>query len=204
MKGIDRAYLLYGVILLLISVACGKSNPVTSPQVPLVTEPASISVNGTEITIIGVIQTGSLSTFNTVLNANSAVTTVVLENVPGSDDINDSFGIGRRIRAEGLRTHIPAEGVVASGGTDIFIGGVVRTAEEGSYIGVHSWASDEVRGIDLPDSDPLHQPFITYYQEMGLPSNFYFFAVRAASPEIVHWMTETEITQFNLIATPTL
>ncbi len=196
-----RMCFLYVLTLLVISVACGKSNPISSPQVPLVVEPATISVSGTQITIRGVIQSGSLSTFNTILNANSAVTTVVLQNVPGSDDVNASFGIGRRIRVEGLRTHIPADGVVASGGTDVFISGVVRTADEGSYIGVHSWASDEVRGIDLPDSDPLHQPFIAYYQEMGLPSNFYFFAVRSASPEIVHWLTDTEITQFNIIAT---
>ena len=194
-------YPLYLTVLLFFSVACGNSNPVTSPLVPLVTETATISVSGTQITIRGVIQKGSLSEFNTILDANSAVTTVVLENVPGTDDTNASFGIGRRIRAEGLRTHIPADGVVASGGTDIFVRGVIRTAGEGAYIGVHSWISDGTRGIDLPNSNLLHQPFITYYQEMGLPSDFYWFAVRSASPEIVHWMTDTEITQFNLIAT---
>ena len=194
-------YPLYLTVLLFFSVACGNSNPVTSPLVPLVTETATISVSGTQITIRGVIQKGSLSEFNTILDANSAVTTVVLENVPGTDDTNASFGIGRRIRAEGLRTHIPAVGVVASGGTDIFVSGVIRTAGEGAYIGVHSWISDGTRGIDLPNSNLLHQPFITYYREMGLPSDFYWFAVRSASPEIVHWMTDTEITQFNLIAT---
>lgn len=200
---IQRVCMLRVLAVLLFVAACNKSNPLSSPQVPLVENPAVISSSGSEIRIRGVIQTGSLSTFNTILNADSGITTVVLENVPGSDDVNDSFGIGRRIRAERLNTHIPAEGVVASGGTDIFIAGVGRTAEDGAYIGVHSWSdSDGVRGIDLPNSDQRHQPFIDYYQEMGLSSDFYFFAVRAASPELVHWMTDTEISQFSLIAVP--
>ncbi len=60
------------------------------------------------------------------LDANPNVRTLVFTRVPGSSEDDVNVEIGRMIRARGLTTYLPARGVVASGGTDLFLSGARR------------------------------------------------------------------------------
>jgi hypothetical protein len=43
--------------------------------------------------------------------------------------------------------------------------------------------------------------YLDYGREMGLPDDFYWFTIDAASPQDIHWMTRTEMEQYNLLTT---
>lgn len=216
-----RSFRLYIAFILVIGLSC-KNNPTTSttpttgtPFTPTVQIPtlsdfdAQFTVIGTEMTIEGRIKTNSSTLFNSVLAANAGVTTVIMENVPGTLDTDASFAIGRAIRSNGLATVVPAGGFIASGGTDIFLAGVTRTisgpntTKLAGLIAVHSWEAGFTRGSDLSISNPLHQPFLTYYSDMGIPDSFYWFAINAAAPDTFHVMTAAEISQHGVVTTTT-
>ncbi len=195
--------------LIIVVGACDKGNsndvnpfasqPSSTFQIPDYDEgDATFSASGTNITISGLITSSSPDSFNALLALNSGINTIILQNVGGTKDADASFAIGRTIRSNAFSTTIPAGGLVASGGTDIFLSGTIRTLESGGYIGVHSWESGLYVGSELPTTSDLHQPFITYYAEMGISSDFYWFAVNAAAPDSVHWMTNAQINQYGM------
>jgi len=216
-----RSFRLYIAFILVIGLSC-KNNPTTSttpttgtPWTPTVQIPAlsdfdaQFTVIGTEITIEGRIKTNSSTLFNSVLAANAGVTTVILENVPGTLDTDASFAIGRAIRSNGLASVVPAGGFIASGGTDMFLAGVTRTISgpnttklrtyRRAFLGSRLYA----RQRDLPTSSPLHQPFLTYYSDIGIPDSFYWFAIKAAAPDSFHVMTTAEISQHGVVTATT-
>ena len=125
-----------------------------------------------------------------------------MQNVEGSVDDEANLNAAKLVRAKGLNTLIPSDGIVASGGTDFFLAGTKRTVEDGAKIGVHSWAG---AGIDnaamLPKSHPEHQKYLQYYEEMGIASEFYWYTLVSASSDDIHWMTPMEQKKYQL-ATP--
>ncbi len=214
-----RCFRLYIAFTLVLGVAC-KSNPTTSTttgttptstvQIPSLSNfDTQFTVSGVEMTVEGRIKTNSTTLFNNTLAANPGVTTVILKNVPGSLDANASFAIGRAIRSNNLATVVPAGGFIASGGTDMFLAGTTRTisgpsvTEIAGLIAVHSWEAGPTQGIDLPVSSTLHQPFLTYYSDIGIPASFYWFAINAARADSFHVMTAAEITQHGVVTATT-
>jgi len=51
-------------------------------------------------------------------------------------------------------------------------------------------------GAQLPREHPLHRDFIQYYRDIGLPEDFYWFALNTAPPDAIHWMTPDELDRF--------
>lgn len=155
----------------------------------------------------GVIDDTTLGSLQQGLRNNPQLDTLILQNVPGSADDEQSLTkLSRFIRGQGLTTRVPSDGVVASGGTDMVLMGATRIIEPGACIGVHTWAAgglfgDEA-GSDLPRSDPAHQLYLTFYQEMGIPEAFYWYTLAAAGPDDVHWMSPEEINRYGLSTTP--
>jgi len=129
------------------------------------------------------------------------VTTILFQDVPGS--INDEINVetGRLIRQAGFTTMVPSDGIIASGGVDLFCAGVQRVIEPGAQIGVHSWAGmgDEIVPADLPRDHPAHDFQIAYFQQM-LPDGveFYFYTLNAAPAEDIHFMSADEIKRWKL------
>ena len=113
--------------------------------------------------------------------------------VPGSMDDDTLVRVGRILHRSGLATHVPADGMVASGAVDFFLSSASRSFEEGAKIGVHSWAGGDGDGSTLPKSDPAHQMYLDFYQEIGIPEGFYWFTLEAAPAEDIHWMTDQEL-----------
>jgi hypothetical protein len=119
--------------------------------------------------------------------------------VPGSDT-DSNLEAARLVRGAGIGTYIPADGMIASGGTDFFLSGVQRVVEQGACIGVHSWADDgdRRRAADIPREDEAHKVYLDYYRDIGIDEAFYWFTLRAAPAEGMHWMTEAEIRQYRI------
>jgi hypothetical protein len=161
-------------------------------------EPVEFFAQGREIIAVGDIDGEALDIFLDVVEDNPQVDTLVLEWIGGSVDDAANLELSRAVRALGLATLVPADGLVASGGTDLFLAGRTRILEPGACVGVHSWAGDGIEGRDLPRDAREHAPYLHYYAEMGVAKDFYWFTLDAASAEDMHWMTATEAANFGL------
>lgn len=129
------------------------------------------------------------------------VKTIVMEYVGGSVDDVSNLEASRIIRNAGLNTLVASDGFIASGGTDFFCAGVIRTVEEGAQVGVHSWAGGNISNAALlPKDSEDHKKYIDYYKEMNMPDpeGFYFFTVNAADASDMYYMTMEELGQFGL------
>jgi len=130
------------------------------------------------------------------------VKVIVMTDVPGSIDDDSSLRASRMVRAHGLNTHVPSDGEVASGGTDFFQAGVRRTCGNGAKFGVHSWAEFAAEGTDYPRDSEVHEMYLEYCDEMGIPQSFYWYTLEAAPAADIHWMTADELIQYNMLTVP--
>ncbi|WP_442264774.1 hypothetical protein ACSIGC_10485 [Tenacibaculum sp. ZS6-P6] len=147
----------------------------------------------------GVIYSNTLEDLKEVLNSNPQVKTLVMEEVPGSIDDHINLLASREIRKRNINTYIPRNGMVASGGTDMFLAGKKRNADVTAKIGVHSWADGDKEGIDYPRDNEVHIMYLKYYEEMNIPTDFYWFTLEAASASNIHNMTTKEIDKYKIL-----
>ena len=164
--------------------------------------PFDMDVNGDWAACYGTIGPTTPARIMRLLLEHPQVKTLVLVDVPGSMDDDSCLRASRLIRHHGLNTHVPTDGEIASGGVDMFCAGVHRTVEAGAMIGVHSWGGAGESGATVPRNDESHQMYLEYGRQMGLPDDFYWFTIDAASPQDIHWMTRSEMKQYGLLTTP--
>lgn len=159
--------------------------------------PASFVVEGDEAVMAGVIDSSTPAEVRDLIDDHPEVTTIVMVDVPGSDDDVANLEASRLIRAAGFATHVPADGEIASGGVDFFLAGATRSYGPGAIFSVHSWAAGDGRtGADLPQDDPEHDLYLDYYAEMDVDEDFYWFTLEAAPADSFHDMTEAELERF--------
>ncbi len=163
-------------------------------------DPLSVEIRSEMIIASGVIDGTTPTILGDAIQQNPNAKTLILLNVPGSVDDISNLKIAREVRAAGLKTVVPADGMVASGGTDLFLAGVQRTIESGACIGVHSWAGGTIfnirQGRDYPKDAPEHEKYLNYYDQMGIPSEFYWYTLDVADAESIHWMRDSEIKRY--------
>ncbi len=157
---------------------------------------ATFEVTGELAIMQGVIGATTPSSVLELAFMNPEVRTIVLTNMPGSMDDVANMRAGRYIRQLGLNTHVPADSEVASGATDLFLAGRHRSCEPGARFGIHSWGGGPVVATDLPRDHEDHLLYLDYYEEMGIPAEFYWRTLSAAPAEGIHWMTEEELERF--------
>lgn len=166
----------------------------------------TITAEGEQLVAQGVIDGSSVSVVRNAIAQNPQAKTLILQNIPGSADDVANLKLARMVRDAGLRTVVPSDGMVASGGTDLFLAGTKRRAAPGACIGVHSWATGGITGVqqatDFPRDDPEHQKYLSYYAEMGIPAAFYWYTLEAAPAESIHWMTAAEVNEYRLTTSP--
>ncbi|NOK57866.1 MAG: hypothetical protein GFH27_549287n170 [Chloroflexi bacterium AL-W] len=159
-------------------------------------------VDDTQAVLTGLLGTRSYTQMQEMIEQHPEVETLVLQDVPGS--INDTINVhtGRLVRNAGLDTYVPANGLTASGGTDLLLAGVERIVEEGATIGVHTWCcEDDLQAWELPDDHPAHNDLITYSNEMlgsDIGRDFYFYTIKAATFDEMHNMSSEELLMFNV------
>lgn len=163
---------------------------------------AVIEVTGEIARIEGVLTSRFPADMLRMIFEHPEVRTLELSYISGSLDDEANMRACRYIRARGLDTHVPAGGMVASGGTDLFLSGRHRTRHDRSLIGVHSWSWMGNDGDQLPRDHEEHQLYIDFYQEIQIPEAFYWFTLQAAPADEVHWMTPTELEQYGCLKSP--
>ena len=163
--------------------------------------PLRFDVEGTVAYMYGDLTRSAPRKVERLFEKHPAVTLIHMEYCPGSLDDYAAFEASRLVRAQGVDTHVAADGEIASGGVDFFIAGVGRTVEPGGKVGVHSWAGGKVEGANLDRNHAEHTMYLDYYEEMGITEDFYWFTLEAASADDIHWMTQEELLTYGLIAT---
>ncbi|CUH43254.1 alpha/beta hydrolase [Ruegeria atlantica] len=158
----------------------------------------SFVVQGDEIVASGAIDHTTLSAFEEITAANPETKTLVLQNIEGSVDDDANVVFSRVVRDEGFDTVVPSNGLVASGGTDLFLAGNRRTLEPGACVGVHSWGGGGYVAANLPENHPEHDRYLDYFNDIGVDPAFYWFTLDAASEDEMHWMSAEEANRFNM------
>ena len=158
--------------------------------------------NDTTISIDGEINSNTLLAFEEVLDQNPNTRWLVFYEAPGSSDDEVNLQVGQRLHQEGIHTRVASGGSIASGAVDLFLAGDLRILEANAQVGVHSWSTGTREATDFPVDSEEHQPYIQYYQSIGmseqLASDFYFFTINAAPAADIHWMTEAELTRYEI------
>lgn len=150
----------------------------------------------------GVIDETSPALFRRMIAKYPGLKTIRMIDCPGTENDQANLEVARMVRKAGMNTNVPRGGSVRSGGVELFLAGVRRTAEPGAEFGVHSWQDDEGNEAkDVPASDPIHANYIRYYQEVGLTPEqaraFYAFTNQTAFDSL-HYMTQPELARFHI------
>ncbi len=149
----------------------------------------------------GIIYANTLEDIKLVLKENPEITTMVMEYVPGSIDDEVNLLASQEIRKYKINTYIPENGMVASGGTDMFLAGKKRAVHPTAKLGVHSWSGGNQVALDFPRDHEEHEKYLSYYTEMNIPLDFYWYTLEAAPANDIHWMTTEEIEKYNVVTT---
>ena len=156
--------------------------------------------SSTTVYMNGVIGADTLAVMQTLFSTYPQIKTLVMQNVPGSMDDDINLLASMEIRNRGINTHIPADGMVASGGTDMFLAGVKRTIATGAKIGVHSWDDGSGKvALDYPREHQAHVIYLDYYNAIGITTDFYWYTLEAAPAESNHWMTAEEMVLYGVL-----
>lgn len=167
-----------------------------APTLTLADVPMEFHVNGTFAVAIGYITSNTPTIVQNLINNNPSVTTIVLLDSGGSEDDQANLTASQLIHNAGYKMYIPSNGFIASGAVDMFLAGVIRVADVGSQVGVHSWSDGTNDATNFPVGHSYHLPYINYYVSMGYTQqaaeDFYYFTINAAPASSVYWMTESE------------
>ncbi|MCT4598862.1 MAG: hypothetical protein N4A50_13420 [Vallitalea sp.] len=161
------------------------------------------TVDGDKLYMDGYICSKTPEQLKKVIKENNEIKTIVMKDVLGSLDDEANFPMSKYVRESGLNTYLTKNSEVASGGTDFFLAGNKRTIEDGAKIGVHSWrdlAGTEAK--DLPKTHEEHKIYTEYMNYMLGNDDFYWYTIYAASAEDMHYMTNEEIIEYNVITEP--
>ena len=93
----------------------------------------SVTQRATHLDVNGVIDASAVATIQQAVTRSPDITTLRLVDVPGSvDDQTSLTSLAALIKRHDLTTIVPANGLVASGGTDMALMGTNRIIENGA------------------------------------------------------------------------
>lgn len=165
-------------------------------------DPLSFRYQDGAIVAVGTIDATTLAAFEQITQAHPEAKTLVLQSIHGSVDDDANLIFSRAVREGRFDTVVPADGMVASGGTDLFLAGNQRHLEPGACVGVHSWGGPGPAATSLPRDHEEHRKYLTYYRDLQVDEEFYWFTLQAAPAEDMHWMTAAEANGFAMTTTP--
>ncbi len=166
---------------------------------------STISVSGAVATINGAL---GRVTYNQILDLNHNkhdINTLLLGEIDGSIDDATNEKTGRLFGEAGYTIWVNSNSEIYSGGVDLLCSGKRRKIDQGAILGVHSWCCGNKGedALEIPKNDAQHTRPKTYLIEMlGEPfgTDFYFFAINAATADSIHNMTTAEIEKYHLIS----
>lgn len=163
----------------------------------------SISEDHKTIVLDGAINSSAFDKFKALSEQYPQAKQIEIINCEGSinDDVN--LKLAKYIHQNNFNIHLADNGLIASGGTDLFLAGHQRTIGENTKIGVHSWSGVLKTATDFPKGHEHHLPYIEYYQAVGFSQqeaeDFYYFTIHSAPANDIHWMTEEEIEKYRVL-----
>lgn len=165
---------------------------------------ASFTIKNNTAYMSGVIDSTTPKVLKDLLEGNPKIDTIVMVDVEGSIDDESNIKASYYLHDNKINTHVPQDGVIASGGVDFFLAGNIRTIESGAKLGVHSWAdNDGTTGNQLSKDHPNHDMYLQYYKYIGIPKEFYWFTLNAAPAEQIYYMTENEMQKYGVLTDKT-
>lgn len=155
----------------------------------------------------GTINSKSNKNFTSLYKHYPKINKIEINECEGSSDDETNLKLSLFIHQKGINTHILDNGFVASGGTDLFLAGVTRTIGKNVRIGVHSWAMEsngkKSVATDYDMNHAYHKPYMNYYMQVGFTAEeakaFYFFTIKAAPADDIHWMIEGELEKYKIL-----
>ncbi len=159
----------------------------------------SFEVKGQRAIVRGGTDSRSHNLVKDFVRENPEVKMLVLQDMPGTQDMDTNRRVVMDIRAAGLRTHVPADGYIASGAVDWFIAGSPRTIKCGARIGVHSWGTKTGERGDQTFYDGQERTQRYFLSKMGVDPDFYEFTRAAAGPDDIYWLTVQDMLRYRLI-----
>lgn len=169
--------------------------------VSLACMPLHFEVNGNTAIMTGDLRRNAPQKVARLIENYPELEWIELLDCPGSLDDQAALKASRLVRRAGLNTRVPANGVIASGAVDFFIAGTKREVIEGGKVGVHAWSDGRKEGSDYPKTHSAHQLYLTYYRDMGIGSDFYWFTLNSADSNNLHWMSREELLEYALLTT---
>lgn len=159
-------------------------------------------MSGSVAELNGVIDQSTPDQVYRMLAAYPGIGLIRIVDCPGTENDDANLEVARMIHRAGISTFVPRGGSVRSGGVELFLAGVHRSAAPGAEFGVHSWEDEDGRQArDVPAGDPAHLAYLSYYQDVGLSpeqaSAFYAFTNQAAFDSI-HYMTQRELALYHI------
>jgi len=119
--------------------------------------------------LVDVTDARSPAQFAAMLRAYPGIRTLELIECPGTDDDRANLKLGLMIHDRGIATDVPDGGSVRSGGVELFLAGVRRTAAANAEFAVHSWADEYgLEPKDYAPNSPENRIYIDYYRRMGM------------------------------------
>ena len=174
-----------------------------SPNLSAIAQFGPFSVmSGSVAELNGVIDQTTPNQVHRMLVAFPGISLIRMIDCPGTENDDANLEVARMIRRAGISTFVPSGGSIRSGGVELFLAGVHRTAEPGAEFGVHSWEDEDGRQArDVPAGDPAHLAYLRYYQDVGLSpeqaSAFYAFT-NQVSFDSIHYMTQRELALYHI------
>ena len=159
----------------------------------------SFHVQGEAAYVTGTTDSKSHNLIKNFVRQNPDVNTLILQAMPGTQDMDTNRRVVMDLRAAGLATHVPADGRIASGAVDWFIAGNPRTIECGAMIGVHSWGTKTGERGDKTFYDGQLRTQRYFLSRMDVDPDFYEFTRKAAGPDDIHWLSVEEMLRYRLL-----
>ncbi len=165
---------------------------------PITAHAASFEYENGSLWMEGEVDENTPGRLRRALNRYPHVRQIILAYVPGSNDDDANVETGRIIFQRRLNTIVPADGLIASGGTDLFLAGAERIVERGACIGVHAWSDDDLRSPprELSQNDSAHNVFLDYYRDIQINAQFYWYTINIAEANDMHYMSEGEMNKY--------
>ncbi|MDH5216214.1 MAG: hypothetical protein OEX19_00855 [Gammaproteobacteria bacterium] len=211
--GIVRLLPSFFLLALLVS-ACGlgaQNQDNLLPERVLATDQGkqavTFTVEDNKAYMQGVMDSSITDSIRQLIQDHPLLDSIVMLDVPGTIDFRATLEASYLIREACLTTVVPDGAYIASGGVYFFLAGCERLAGENARIGVHTWRSysldeDEnkhlvIAGIDLPPSDPAHEPYLKFHNDMQIPEEFYWLIVSTPFYE-VYFLDTDDIIDYKL------
>jgi hypothetical protein len=120
----------------------------------------------------GSIESETPAQFKAMLRAFPAIRQIDMVDCPGTGDDEANLALARMVRKAGIATYVPNGGSVRSGGVELFLAGVKRSAGPEAEFAVHSWLDEDgLEPDDYAEDDPANREYVNYYREMGMSAD---------------------------------